>query len=292
MRPPPTHSTPPRLGDVRGRASRGSASGASGRSRNRRSGKLDAVRAVASAALARGIPPPPTRNARTPPAIPFVDGSGRRPRCGRSLTGGSSPSDNVRARFRVARVRLGPWRPGEWPGGRRARVVLLRVDRAPRSASRSFPGGDGRRRRTRRRRRLRARPDRQVAGFRLRRAARCGARPGRPSRRRDEDRRGGRQPHGADRRHRGGAGTRRDRAPAPSRRSRSLAWPRSFIERTLLAQPVVWIGAGSSNHMASPVPDRASAPLARPADGRRRRGHLTSVREEEVAACARPRRSG
>ena len=27
-----------------------------------------------------------------------------------------------------------------------------------------------------------------------------------------------------------------------------------FIERTLLAQPVLWIGAGSSHHMASLTP--------------------------------------
>ena len=38
-------------------------------------------------------------------------------------------------------------------------------------------------------------------------------------------------------------------APFPLPRVASV-----FIERTLLAQPVVWIGAGSSNHMASLSP--------------------------------------
>ena len=128
------------------------------------------------------------------------------------------------------------------------------------------------------RHRVRPRADRQVARLRLRRAPGGRARSRGPARRLREDRAGRRKPVRPDRRHRGGAGCDRLRAG----RSGAVPAPRVssvFIERTLLAQPVLWIGAGSEQPHGGSLADRAATPFPGTSDGRRRRGHLTSAEE-------------
>ena len=119
-----------------------------------------------------------------------------------------------------------------------------------------------------RRRRLRARPDREVARLRLRRAAGRRARPGRPPRRpgQGRPRRSTRARHASRRRRR--SRTRPASRRAPSRRSRSRRSTTVLIDRALYQPPLVWVGAGSARHMLGAQPDRArrGSPRARPMD--------------------------